>query len=369
LLNISRRSSKAAALVMAGCAFAQGPESVLLVMNKNVTMSREIGEYYSKRRLIPAENVCTIQSSSGDSINREIYNREVEGPVGACLEKLKGKKIHYIVTTRGVPLRVTGGQGMSGNAASVDSELAALYAKRLGRTPPLEGPLPNPFYRQLYSKFDQKRFAMYLVARLAAYDAATVKRMIDSGMTAVNKGNFVLDMKAGENENAGEKWLSDAALLLPQSRVVIDSGSDVLYNQQNVIGYAGWGSNDPNRRRRFLGFKWLPGSVATEFVSSNGRTFEKPPATWFYGKWEDHGTYFAGSPQSLAADYLDEGATAATGHSDEPFLQYTPRPDYLLPAYYSGRTLGESFYISIPALSWHNVLLGDPLCKLGPPQR
>jgi hypothetical protein len=27
-------------------------------------------------------------------------------------------------------------------------------------------------------------------------------------------------------------------------------------------------------------------------------------------------------------------------------------PDVLLPAYYSGRNLAESYYLSIPALSW-----------------
>ena len=46
---------------------------------------------------------------------------------------------------------------------------------------------------------------------------------------------------------------------------------------------------------------------------------------------------------------------------------FTPRPDLLLPAYYSGRNLAESFYLSIPALSWQNVVIGDPLMSLGPP--
>ena len=53
-----------------------------------------------------------------------------------------------------------------------------------------------------------------------------------------------------------------------------------LYDQADVIGYAGWGSNDSNRHRRFLGFHWLPGAIMTEFVSTNGRTFATPPADW-----------------------------------------------------------------------------------------
>jgi hypothetical protein len=43
------------------------------------------------------------------------------------------------------------------------------------------------------------------------------------------------------------------------------------------------------------------------------------------------------------------------------------RPDYLLPAYYQGRTLAESYYQALPLLSWQGVVLGDPLCSLGKP--
>jgi uncharacterized protein (TIGR03790 family) len=112
--------------------------------------------------------------------------------------------------------------------------------------------------------------------------------------------------------------------------------------------------------------QWLPGAVATEYVSTNGRTLQQPPETWTFGRWSAPGGsgWFAGSPQSLSADLIHEGATGASGHVYEPFLQGTPRPNHLFPAYLSGRTLGESYYLAIPALSWQNIVLGDPLCVL-----
>ena len=148
-----------------------------------------------------------------------------------------------------------------------------------------------------------------------------------------------------------------------------DTAPKVLYKQTNVIGYASWGSNDKNRRERHVDFQWLPGAIATEYVSTNARTFTRPPKTWSLSDWSvtSRMKWFAGSPQTLTADYLDEGASAATGHVAEPYLAFTPRPDLLLPAYYSGRNLAESFYLSIPALSWQNVVIGDPLMSLGPP--
>jgi uncharacterized protein (TIGR03790 family) len=70
----------------------------------------------------------------------------------------------------------------------------------------------------------------------------------------------------------------------------------------------------------------------------------------------------------LTADFIRQGATGASGHVYEPRLDGTPQPDILFPAYLQGRTLAESFYLSIRYLSWMNVVVGDPLCTLGPLQ-
>ena len=73
-----------------------------------------------------------------------------------------------------------------------------------------------------------------------------------------------------------------------------------------------------------------------------GRTFQRPPDSWTISTWKDKANYFAGAPQSLTADYIHEGATGCSGHVAEPYLVATPRPDLLLPAYFSGRNLAES---------------------------
>jgi uncharacterized protein (TIGR03790 family) len=151
--------------------------------------------------------------------------------------------------------------------------------------------------------------------------------------------------------------------------VTLDETENVLYDQRDVIGYAAWGSNDPNRKNRFVRFHWLPGAIATEYVSTNGRTFQRPPDTWNISTWKDTLRYFAGAPQTLTADYIHEGATGCSGHVAEPYLIATPRPDLVLPAYYSGRNLAESYYLGIRGLSWQNIVVGDPLCQLGKPAK
>jgi uncharacterized protein (TIGR03790 family) len=163
---------------------------------------------------------------------------------------------------------------------------------------------------------------------------------------------------------SGNEWLRNAAILLPADRVVLEETAAVAQGQKQVIGYGSWGSNDSNRKVRRLGLEWLPGGIATEYVSTNGRTFSRPPDTWKLGTWTDKSTWFAGAPQSLTADLLADGATGASGHVYEPYLRYTPRPDYLFPAYLGGRNLAESYYLAMPALSWQNIVIGDPLCSL-----
>ena len=346
---------------------AQSGEQVLLVVNRTDPVSRQVGDYYRPRRAIPAENVCFLDVTSQEEITWYEYQQQIEKPIAACLEKIAGQeRILYIVLTMGVPLKVDGGgSGFGAEHASVDSELTLLYAKLHGQTVNRAGGVANSFFTKRDEPFRHPRFPIYLVARLAAYDLNEVKGMIDRSLIARNRGKFVIDLSS--TTEGGDQWLNNAAAQLPADRVVIDRTTQVIYDQHEVIGYASWGSNDSHRQRRQLGFHWLPGAVATEFVSTNARTLKRPPDNWSFGAWQEKQHVFGGSSQSLSADFILEGATAATGNTYEPYLGGCPRPEYLLPAYFHGRNLAESYYLSIPMLSWQGVLLGDPLCTLGKP--
>lgn len=342
---------------------------MLLVVNRSDSVSRRIGDYYVHKRAIPLGNVCRIEAPPEETISWEVYRKQVEAPVAACLTRARlADKILYIVTTLGVPLRVTGpGSGPGSESAALDSELTLLYSRIKGISFRRAGVISNPFFKRRDEPFAHPRFPIYLVTRLAGYSFEDVRGMIDRGLAAQNRGRFVIDLK-GRDDQPGNEWLRTAAMLLPEPRVVFDESAGVLTGQRDVIGYASWGSNDPRRRHRRLAFQWLPGAIVTEFVSSNARTFRKPPDTWELGTWENRAGWFAGSPQSMAADYIHEGATGCSGHVDEPYLVQTPRPEYLFPAYYRGRNLAESYYLAIPSLSWQNIVIGDPLCSLGAPR-
>lgn len=351
-----------------GCVPAQTGENVLVVVNESSSVSRRIGEYYVHKRGVPLENLCRIRTGDSEEITRVVYEGQIEGPIGRYLKLHRlEEKILYIATTLGVPLKIRGpGEGMLTESASVDSELTLLYGKLKGAQVRAAGLAPNPFYSKMRERFQHPQFPIYLVTRLAGYDFHDVEAMIDRSLDARNRGKFVFDLK-GSDSDGGDTWLREASQALPKERVVMDETGEVLYNQREVIGYASWGSNDRARKQRMLGFQWLPGAIVTEFVSTDGRTFARPPNTWNITTWEDHAHLFAGSPQTLTADYIHEGASGCSGHVYEPYLAATPHPQYLFPAYFSGRNLAESYYLSIPGLSWQNIVVGDPLCKIGKP--
>jgi uncharacterized protein (TIGR03790 family) len=361
--------------LLTGLVFAQAAadattaDRVLVVVNASSALSRSIGEYYSVKRGIPKQNVCTIKTTSNETITRAVYDAEIAATVMTCL-KARGlvESILYIVTTGGVPLRVSGSASMTGDAASVDSEITLLYSVIKGERPSTTGALKNPFYKRREVPFAHPLFPMYLVTRIAGYDLQDAKAIVDRALAAKNTGKVVLDLRATGSPD-GDDWLRSAAIFLPSDRVLLEETKAPLYGAVDVIGYASWGSNDPEHKKRKPGFTWLPGAIVTEFVSTNGRTFQRPPDTWNIATWKERHLFFAGAPQTLTADYISEGASGASGHVYEPYLGFTPRPEILLPAYISGRNLAESYWLSIPALSWQNIVIGDPLCSLGKPNR
>jgi uncharacterized protein (TIGR03790 family) len=365
-----RRSAILSMFCLYTAAFAQGPENILLVINRGSKASRAVGEYYQKRRAVPAQQVCTIRTLDQDEITRVFFEDEISKPILNCLAK-RGlqDQVLYIVLTKGIPLKIKATEG-GRDHASVDSELTLLYQDLLGMPRVLSGSVANPYFtphaKGNFVRFSHRDFPIYLVTRLDGYDLADVRGLIDRGLAPSRAGRFVLDLSYDDNET-GNSWLREAAVKLKEAgvadaRIRLETSEAFLTGEKDVLGYAGWGSNDRSNHSRFLGNTWVNGALAVDFVSTNARTFERPPKNWSIGKWSDPPeTYFAGSPQSLIADLIHEGVTGVAGNVAEPYLGACVRPEILFPAYLGGHNLAESFYAALPYLSWQTVVIGDPL--------
>jgi uncharacterized protein (TIGR03790 family) len=251
--------------------------------------------------------------------------------------------------------------------------LTLLYRRRTGQsgtTVQVPGFVPNPYFAGTtpianIQPFSHRVHDIYLVTRLDGYTVQDAIGLVDKAAAAAPRGRFILDERGALVDPGGDRWLRATAERLRSQglddRVTLDESRQILTKQADVLGYYSWGSNDPGIRTRHLDMAFLPGALAGMFVSTDGRTFKEPPASWIPSDDARNGV-FGGSHQSLTADLIREGVTGASGHVDEPYLDATIRPEILFPAYVSGRNLAESFYAAMPYLSWQTIVIGDPLC-------
>jgi uncharacterized protein (TIGR03790 family) len=350
---------------------AQSAANVLVVSNRASAASETVARYYVEHRGIAQTNVCTIMTAVAESIARGAYESQIEAPIWQCIAGARAHdRILYIVLTKDVPLRISGTEGRTGTNASVDSELTLLYRRRTGQAVPVPGFVPNPYFAGAAAianiqPFSHRTQDIYLVTRLDGYTVQDAIGLVDKAAAATPRGRFILDERAALLDPGGDRWLRSTAERLRSQglddRITLDESRQVLTKQADVLGYYSWGSNDPAIRTRHLDMGFVPGALAGMFVSTDGRTFKEPPASWTPSDDARSGK-FGGSHQSLMADLIREGVTGAAGHVDEPYLDATIRPDILFPAYVSGRNLAEAYYAAMPYLSWQTIIVGDPLC-------
>ena len=357
-------------LLTAAGARAQSGGNVLVVASNTVPGSVEIAQRYAAARTVPEDQLLRLKTSAAEQITRAEFEREIQAPIARWLAKYSRQdRILYIVLTRGIPLRIAGTAGRNGTVASVDSELALLYRRLTGVTVLPTGPIPNPYYAGAAEIETLKPFShvgqdVYLVTRLDGFTVDDALALIDRGVSPAKEGRILLDAIPSSGD-VRTGWLETAATRLRAAglgdRVVHETTSRALTNQTGVLGYSSWGSNDPSLTMRNPNLSFVPGALASLFLSTDARTFVLPPADWAPGL-PYRAQNFKGSSQALSGDLVRRGATGVAGQVAEPYLDGAIRPDILFPSYVAGFNLAEAFYLAMPYISWQTVVVGDPLC-------
>jgi hypothetical protein len=126
-----------------------------------------------------------------------------------------------------------------------------------------------------------------------------------------------------------------------------------------LIGYASYGGNDlnngcgqgpPGNATYLQGFHFPPGAIFNTIESYNARGLN------------GLGTLFS---QEQVADFIEEGGTFGVGNVWEPLSITVPDNAFLMTNMLNnGLTFAEAAYTSFPALSWHQLAVGDPLGKM-----
>ncbi|MDH7514892.1 MAG: TIGR03790 family protein [Bacteroidota bacterium] len=354
-------------------AWAQAPvdyRDVGVVVNDNDTNSVAIAAYFAAKRGVPERNIIHIRTSRSETINDSTFEdlrRQVENYLTSTGLK---DSLNYLVLTKGVPHRVDrGGTGgdVNSRSASVDSELMLIlgqWSSHIGQATLIIPPSSvrvhpyfarnEPYARRNIIPGSSSMYDMYLVTRLDGLTKEDVFALIDrSGpFTLVNKDSalFVLDMDPTPISATYNDNMPVAADILVQRgwRILLNRDSVYVTDQRNVIGYTSWGSND-HYDHHYTQYArprnhWTAGSVAETYVSTSARNFT-PGAT---------------SGQSRIADLIAEGCTGASGYVFEPFTVALSWVNILFERYTNGYNLAESYYMSMPTMSWMAVVVGDP---------
>jgi len=233
---------------------------VVVLINNQSEASRTIGWAFVTARNISSDRIFIFDNSStptGETINREQFDTYFVEPFRLMLSEYNGTEINYLVTTKGVPLRVSGGD----SKASFDQEIALVggsYDSDIGSDFWIShgyGPLAGKEMKV----FTRDEYGFFLVTRLTGYTVDTALELIEKANNSYgSRGTHILDLATNRNESGYQFWNDDlyvanstlnGTMNLP---VYFDEETEFVTNISNVIGYASWGSNDGNWNKNYL---------------------------------------------------------------------------------------------------------------------
>lgn len=354
-------------------------EQVVILVNSSDPKSVELGEYYAQRRSIPKANIIGLELSSAETIGWQEYVDTLHNPL---LNKLlangwiRGVKaggrdalgreglavavhsIRYLVTVRGVPLRISNSAELAVgavdqipaalrfNRAAVDSELALLAAPANLATVAY---VPNPFFNQLApAAVDTAR--VIPVSRLDGPKYSDVAKLIDRSLEAEAHGlmgRAYIDL--GGPHKRGDVWLEAAGEAA--AAAFFDTDFERTKRAMGYIDrldapaiYMGWYRANADGPWRAPRWSVPAGAIGFHLHSFSAVSVRDVKQGW------------------LGA-FVAQGYCATVGNVYEPYLDLTHRPDLLLQHLLAGHSFGEAVMYSVPALSWMGVAIGDPLYR------
>jgi uncharacterized protein (TIGR03790 family) len=236
--------------------------------------------------------------------------------------------------------------------AAVDSELTLITAGPYQKI----GSLPNPFNLAFnrVARIREFRTKTVMVGRLDGPTPAIARRLVDDALETEQaglNGIFYIDARGlgGKAEIGSYTWY-DQHLVRLYDLVKKYSGMKVVLDKQSSLFppgscpdaalYCGWYS----LRQYVPAFQWRKGAVGYHVASAEASSLKQPGSNVWCKRM------------------LEEGVAATLGPVTEPFLHSFPLPDQFFPLLMTGKlTLLEVYFLTVPQVSWMQILIGDPL--------
>ena len=350
------------------------PASVAVLYNSTSADSKALAEFYAKARGIPADHLMGLELPDTEEISRKDFDDKLRNRLIREYDRrewwIRGRdpqgnltptqsKIRILVCMRGVPSRIAGtGPALPPppgkqpfthtTQAAVDSELALLGIDGL----PVEGMVNNPYFKQEKTAAEA-RLPMTLVGRIDGPTKEICARMIKDAVETEQTGLWgmsIIDLSQKYLENQeGDPAMERVAKAYRDAGipVMVDRFPDTLptnFPLRDAALYFGWYDWNVNGPFANPNFKFKKGAVAVHLHSFSATQLRDATKNW-------------------CAPLLAKGAAATLGNVYEPYLPLTHNFDIFNARLMAGYTLVEAAYMSVPVLSWQNVVLGDPLYR------
>jgi len=345
-------------------AFALAPTEVMVIANVGASNSLALARYYMKKRDIPQANLIRISATWEEHCSRQEFTQSILKPVHEALAQRDPQhRIRCLVSMYGVPLAIkpqlppyndpkAKRPKKMDSRASVDSELALVLTQKY----PLDGWLPNPYFLGFQQQTTLlKRDLVLIVSRLDGPDPRIVRRIIDDAIATEKKGlkgNAYFDARwpLPQEKKLEGYALYDASIHSAAKKISASGRMTVTLDQKPELFqpgncpkaalYCGWYSLS----HYIDAFTWVRGAIGYHIASGECATLKREGS------------------QVWCKRMLERGITATIGPVYEPYVQAFPLPELFFSKLAEGYlSLGETYLITLPFLSWQMVLIGDPL--------
>ena len=352
---------------------------VVILANSNDLDSLKIAKYYAQQRSIPEANIISLAMPITETIKLQQYIDMIHRPLFEALvasdwiQAVRSgqldsygrdvlfaavHQISYLVTVRGVPLRISNDidfiepesskipSQFRVNCGSVDGELALLaIAERLSMT----GFIANPYFQKMMPTSRDLSFGIR-VSRLDGPTLKSVCNLIDSSIEAEKnglRGRAYFD--TGGPHELGDRWIDTARKYVIEEYYDTDTEDtkrkiDARDRLDAPAIYMGWYSTSAYGPWLNYSRNVPAGSIGFHLHSFSATTVRSVKKGWL-------------------GPLIEQGYCATFGNVYEPYLQFTHRPDLFMEMLLKGSSFGEAIAYCTPRWSWMAVAIGDPLYR------
>jgi uncharacterized protein (TIGR03790 family) len=301
--------------------------NLAVVINSADPLSAAIGEYYVRRRNIPAPNVARVNFDYHRSIIPSAEFSQLKAAIDA---QLPGSVQAYALTwTR--PYRV--------DCMSITSAFAFGFDPSYCAQGCAATKLSSYFNSTSVAPYDQLRVrpAMSIAASNVGQASLLIDRGVRSDGTAPRGTAYLVSGSDTARDVRAAEYPDSVMLVGGRMKIVVLHGAGIEHRSDVMFYFIGAAQVPSIETNHFL-----PGAVADHLTSFGGQLTD--------------------SAQMSSLKWLQAGATGSYGTVVEPcnFMSKFPNPALLMAHYLAGETLIEAYWKSV-AMPGQGLFIGEPL--------